>query len=1722
MALDLDDDGVPPLAVAARGGDVEAVAALVGDDKSLSELRAAALESAVRGHGTLWQVVAAGAPVEDDGRGPVGLYHPAATLRKGRAGVPVREPPALVSTSASDRSWPSLAWASCRDAAGDTPLSLVAATCVQRHALGGVALSALWSDVLATVRATMRSGRACTATWSSLPVVASGADATRYDGTSGDPRASSVKAPNLKSQSQSKSKPKKGADNASAASLNVPLTPPPSAGSTGGGGGGAGAGSGRSRRRKPRGRASSGGGGGGSGASEDDDLASPLAIDFSALAAEIMGSSSSSDDEVAGRGASGRAARGGGGGRGGSKGAAGGRGRGKGRRRDGGHSGRGGESEEERQLALAIEASLMDAPLASSDTPSAHGAAGVDSDHIHPIDDTVPAAAWLAAVPEVRLRVMTAPTRGHDGGSRAGETRAHLDDGCCEILTQLVAWGRTEMHVLGCGGSGDVQVHPKAVELPSAPGAPANTVGYVHGRACQPWSAPHLRPTSRWADRDKPASVDWKVSQTGCSAGVCGIGLDGQGAGVSNVMAVSTGVAHSAAVTTTGHLYVWGSTGGGRLGLEAVATAPGDRGRATSDDDEEGEDGAGDGGGGRAPAAAKSSKSEPSRPPFVVTPQLHPHFSRPAVGVGGGVWAVAVSCGAAHTLVLDAAGGVWAWGENRAGACGTAFSTAAGGALAPSAPVTSPARVEGGGLGRCTAVSVAAGGDHSIVVTSDGHAWSWGSNVWGQLGQRDVPTAAALLRLPRDAVGPTGASDSRPPAAGTIPGAVGGIATWLAARLSPDGPARCARAVPGRVDVGAGLGPQAAAAGGGPGRFVTAAASHTYSCLVTAGGDVAMAGHGSAAWVRVACDEGAASQSDAIAAAMESSACAGDPPLPGRSLAAEQAAAAAALRGRGFPVDHRLGAAGGLEGDTVAGAAPPADDTVDGWSIAGSVGGGSGRAAIVRHVSAGPHHAVAVDQDGGVWCWGDVSRPELRSCVASAVVKGDVVAIGSAGHPVAWKPGLAGPRSTSVPVLPPPAADGPPMNAVGLPLWSGAQRVATLSRAGVRAVQAGAGSHHTAIVTTCGDVWMWGSDTAHTKGLLASASSGPLAAPAASDHAPASVLKSLKLTAIPRRITSVAQAVSIAVGDHHTLALTATCLPPPPPLRPHVADVADALCADAGRGSVAVEDAATGCAILVSRPIDGGDGTGPTCQVALLPPARRPCHLPHPKPAHETHAYPLLLDEVRQAAEWAGSGIRKTEESAAPSDPTLCTMRLVPSLRSLAERAVAVAVRTPATAAGLLLQSQAVGATGLASHCAAVIGSNMPAALAAHKGKGWEALVPLAPALLHHTAVTADQVHRLRHVAETARAAAAERHRQMRRYEYELLRPGATWRGAVQGRVQRGGGQPASASGCTPAAAAAAAAVAAQAGLSDALLDVIARDVAATRNALFPREATHRHRSTDVGPTAAGGGVDRGDVPEAHGVATEGGVSFHDVFAGIQARHRGDTLPHQPLFDSALSLVLARLPPTTLPPTSAAGLQSSVDRLAANLVELGAAPAIRGESMGPQAASRDGWDFACPPDATLRLPASLTPAAARALITDILIDVTLGLLRRTKALRKRVVDATETLWMNGGGLMAASEQGMPPADPLAWCLRIAAVSTTATADQMTKVHRRMDAGVEMDLGQVDRGRPPLCGRCGGSHHCCLTRRWRRRRGGGRGVCGALAGHGGGGRGGGERVPPAAQ
>lgn len=142
--------------------------------------------------------------------------------------------------------------------------------------------------------------------------------------------------------------------------------------------------------------------------------------------------------------------------------------------------------------------------------------------------------------------------------------------------------------------------------------------------------------------------------------------------GTPSVKAIAAGVGHSLALDSRGVVWAWGENGEGQLGLGNFN---------------------------------------------------HMVFALP-ITFPAGEAITAIAAGAAHSLALDSAGNVWAWGRNGNGQLG--ISSFDANRNAPAKLIHFPPNTR--------LIAIAAGGSHSLALDSGGNVWAWGANAAGQLG----------------------------------------------------------------------------------------------------------------------------------------------------------------------------------------------------------------------------------------------------------------------------------------------------------------------------------------------------------------------------------------------------------------------------------------------------------------------------------------------------------------------------------------------------------------------------------------------------------------------------------------------------------------------------------------------------------------------------------------------------------------------------------------------------------------------------------------------------------------------------------------------------------------------------------------------------------------------------------------------------------------------------
>ncbi len=160
---------------------------------------------------------------------------------------------------------------------------------------------------------------------------------------------------------------------------------------------------------------------------------------------------------------------------------------------------------------------------------------------------------------------------------------------------------------------------------------------------------------------------------------------------------VSAGNAHSLAVGSDGNAYAWGYNGNGQLGNGTI------------------------------------SYSGQSTPVRVRTPDRKTYPDLPA-----DFTYLQVSAGNAHSLAVGSDGNAWAWGCNGSGELGNNSYSSSSVPVRVRDPASPTDKSKG-----LQAAQVSAGYHDSLAVGSDGNAYAWGSNGYGQLGDNTTNTRRA-------------------------------------------------------------------------------------------------------------------------------------------------------------------------------------------------------------------------------------------------------------------------------------------------------------------------------------------------------------------------------------------------------------------------------------------------------------------------------------------------------------------------------------------------------------------------------------------------------------------------------------------------------------------------------------------------------------------------------------------------------------------------------------------------------------------------------------------------------------------------------------------------------------------------------------------------------------------------------------------------------------------
>ncbi|MBB4904289.1 alpha-tubulin suppressor-like RCC1 family protein [Actinophytocola algeriensis] len=264
-----------------------------------------------------------------------------------------------------------------------------------------------------------------------------------------------------------------------------------------------------------------------------------------------------------------------------------------------------------------------------------------------------------------------------------------------------------------------------------------------------------------WGENEDGQLGDYSTTNRGTPVPVCAstATADCAAAPLTGVTALAPGSSHSTALLPDGRVLAWGDGSGRQLGdgvpgqaRPAAVCAPGSADCATdqlADLTAVAAGGGSDGFGSSGYSLALRADGSVLGWGFNGHGQVgdgtsaHSSVPHPVCAVGATdcaadplTGAIAIAAGGNHSLALLSNGQVLAWGDNWLGQLGDGTSNTR----------YKPVPVCAVGATDCTAdpltgvVAIAAGGNHSVAVLSDGRAVAWGDNDSGQLGDGTTTT----------------------------------------------------------------------------------------------------------------------------------------------------------------------------------------------------------------------------------------------------------------------------------------------------------------------------------------------------------------------------------------------------------------------------------------------------------------------------------------------------------------------------------------------------------------------------------------------------------------------------------------------------------------------------------------------------------------------------------------------------------------------------------------------------------------------------------------------------------------------------------------------------------------------------------------------------------------------------------------------------------------------
>lgn len=303
---------------------------------------------------------------------------------------------------------------------------------------------------------------------------------------------------------------------------------------------------------------------------------------------------------------------------------------------------------------------------------------------------------------------------------------AGFSDTCAlTSLGGVECWGSNGTGQLG-NGSTSPMIGPVGVTGLSS-GVVAVSVGGLH--ACALTSAGAVE---CWGGNQEGQLGDKSTYDKHLPVGVTGLS--------SGIIAISAGLQHTCALTSSGAVECWGYNEFGELGNGATTSSPVPVGVVGLSSGVIAISASGSGSGPGAHTCALTSSGAVKCWGYNASGQLGDGTTKDSAvpvdvkGLSSGV--VAIATGHFHTCAITHTGGVECWGSNMNGQLGDGTTE------------DSAVPVEVTGLLPSEHVAIAGGGYHTCALTSTGAIRCWGHNVYGELGNdstADSPVPVAVV-----------------------------------------------------------------------------------------------------------------------------------------------------------------------------------------------------------------------------------------------------------------------------------------------------------------------------------------------------------------------------------------------------------------------------------------------------------------------------------------------------------------------------------------------------------------------------------------------------------------------------------------------------------------------------------------------------------------------------------------------------------------------------------------------------------------------------------------------------------------------------------------------------------------------------------------------------------------------------------------------------------------